>query len=94
MSMNLSGARSDAGLPTGDFHSICSCPSRAYKVDPRLREDDGRGGFDFCDTRIHEDGSWLEFCNILPPVLLDSLMSTLGNMISINRYRWAVQVNL
>ena len=78
MGMNLSGARSDAGLPTADLHSICSCPSRAYEVDPRIRE----------------DGGWLEFCNVLPPVLLDSLMSTLSNLISINRYRWAIQVNL
>ena len=28
------GSRSDAGLPTGDFHPISSCPCRAYQVGP------------------------------------------------------------
>ena len=28
------GSRSDAGLPTGDFHPISSCPCRAYQSFP------------------------------------------------------------
>ena len=33
------GSRSDAGLPSGDFHPISSCPCRAYQINPadRLR---------------------------------------------------------
>ena len=56
------GSRSDAGLPTGDFHPISSCPCRAYQVREDQRKHADRSPLSHQLT-INERQQILDVCN-------------------------------